>query len=875
MTPPARLPADPSPRPLLPRLPVSGVLDDLSAALVAHRRAVLVAPPGAGKTTLVPLHLLSRRPAEAGRIILVEPRRLAARAAARRMADLLGEEVGETVGWRMRLDTKVSKRTRIEVVTEGVLTRMILSDPELAGIGTILFDEFHERSLDGDFGLALALDVAFALRDDLTLLVMSATLDGARVAKLLGDAPVIESLGRAFPVTIRHRDRPAAERIEDSVAGAVLETLKTERGSLLVFLPGQREIERVAERLAGKVPADVLLAPLYGALDAASQDRAIRPAHEGTRKVVLATSIAETSLTIDGITVVIDSGYRRLPVFEPATGLSRLETVRVSKAAADQRAGRAGRTAPGVAIRLWRAEQTGALDAFDRPEILSTDLAGLVLDCAAWGVAEPSGLAFLDPPPAAAIAEARALLIDLGALDGTHRLTPTGEAMRQLPLPPRLARMVVDAPQAAGAFSPEDAAQARLAAARMAVLLTERGLGGSTVDMAERLRVWRADRGPRARDAETLARRIAAHAGSAGQDRNVAGGAVSAGSTSTSAQPGPLLALAYPDRIAVQRGAAGHFVLSNGRGGMIETSSPLSRENFLVVAELQGQAKDGRIFSATALDQGDIDAIFSTRGITEDVVEFDRPARAVRARRVRRIGRAVLAQAPIPTPAGALTATALASGIRQLGLASLPFGKDGQRLLARLRFLANAMGGSPDNGRTATHETVNGRTGDSAAWPDLSEPALLETLDDWLMPYLPGIAAFGDISPAALAEALRGLIPAAHAGRIDALAPSHFTAPTGSHVPIRYEDEQPVLAIRVQELFGLKDHPAIADGRLPLTVELLSPAHRPIQVTRDLPGFWAGSWADVRADLRGRYPRHEWPEDPASAAPTARAKRRG
>ena len=857
--------------PPLPRLPVSDVLCALSDALASHRRAVLVAPPGAGKTTLVPLHLLLQMPESAGKIILVEPRRLAARAAARRMADLVGGQVGETVGWRMRLDTKVSGRTRIEVVTEGVLTRMILADPELSDIGTILFDEFHERSLDGDFGLALALDVASALREDLTLLVMSATLDGARVARLLGGAPVIESRGRAYPVTIRHHDRSATERIEDSVASAVLDTLKTEAGSLLVFLPGQREIERVAERLAGKVGADVHLAPLYGALDAAAQDRAIRPAPEGTRKVVLATSIAETSLTIDGVTVVVDSGLRRLPVFEPATGLSRLETVRVSKAAADQRAGRAGRTAPGVAIRLWRAEQTGALDAFDRPEILATDLSGLVLDCAAWGVAEPSDLAFLDPPPAPAIAEARSLLTDLGALDAAQRLTPTGDAMRQLPLPPRLARMVVDAPKAAGAGTADAAFQARRTAARIAVLLTERGLGGTAVDLAERLRGWLADRGPRARDAETLARRIAANAGS----MDVAVQGVPA----TAIETGALLALAYPDRIAVQRGAAGHFVLSNGRGGMVDAASPLSRESFLVVADLQGQARDGRIFAAARLGQADVDAIFAARGTTEDIVEFDRAARAVRARRVRRIGRAVLTQAPIPAPAGPQTSAALVNGIRQLGLSSLPFGKEGERLLARMRFLANAMDGPQGAGGEAGSDGRSGRGShgsghDIAVWPDLTDANLLAILDGWLTPYLPGISALSDIAPGALCDALRGLIPPAHAGRLDELAPSHFTAPTGSHVPIRYEEEQPVLAIRVQELFGLRVHPSIADGRLPLTVELLSPAHRPIQVTRDLPGFWAGSWADVRADLRGRYPRHEWPEDPANAAPTARAKPR-
>ena len=857
--PPAARPMTATSAPQLPRLPVCDVLGDLSSALATRRRAVLVAPPGAGKTTQVPLHLLSQMPPDAGKIVLVEPRRLAARAAARRMADLLGETVGETVGWRMRLDTKVSRRTRIEVITEGVLTRMILADPELSGIGTILFDEFHERSLDGDFGLALALDVASALREDLRLLVMSATLDGARVARLLGDAPVIESAGRAFPVAIRHRERPAGERIEDGVASVVFETLQSEPGSLLVFLPGQREIERVAERLAGKATSDVLVCPLYGALDGSAQDQAIRPAPSGKRKIVLATSIAETSLTIDGVTVVVDSGLRRLPVFEPATGLSRLETVRVSKAAADQRAGRAGRTAPGVAIRLWRAEQTGALDAFDRPEILASDLSGLVLDCAAWGVAEPADLAFLDPPPAPAIAEARALLVDLRALDDGHRLTPTGQAMRQMPLPPRLARMVVDAPQAAGSLSDEDAAKARYAATRLAVLLTERGLGGSTVDLAERLRGWHADRGQKARDAEALARRIANGGASPGAAHPGAGRANGpANASAAPIEPGPLLALAYPDRIAVQRGAAGHFVLSNGRGGMVEPFSPLSRERYLVVAELQGHTKDGRILSAASLSEAEMAALFNTYGVEEITVAFDRPSRSVRARTIKRIGRAILTQAPVPLPAGRQTTKALAAGIRQLGLPCLPFGREGERLLARLRFLGQAMGEAP-----------------GAIWPELSDEALLANLDDWLMPYLPGATAIDAIAPGGLGQALRGLIPATHAGRLDALAPSHFTAPTGSSVPIRYEDDAPVLSIRVQELFGLKDHPAIADGRLPLTVELLSPAHRPIQVTRDLPGFWSGSWADVRADLRGRYPRHEWPQDPANAVPTARAKRRG
>ncbi|KQQ80680.1 ATP-dependent helicase HrpB [Aureimonas sp. Leaf324] len=821
----------------LPRLPVSDVLPALSRALGDHGAAVLVAPPGAGKTTLVPLHLLGD--ITEGRIILVEPRRLAARAAATRMADLLGEAPGATVGWRMRLDTRVSASTRIEVVTEGVATRMILSDPELSGVAAILFDEFHERSLDGDFALALALDVREALRPDLKLLVMSATLDGARVATLLGDAPVIESEGRAFPVTIRHRDRAPSEAVEDAVAAAIREELGAGSGSILAFLPGQREIERTLERLEGRVPADVVLAPLYGRLEGAAQDLAIRPAPAGRRKVVLATTIAETSITIDGVTTVVDSGLKRAPVFEPATGLQRLETVRVSRASADQRAGRAGRTAPGEAIRLWRAEQTAALEAFDRPEILVSDLSALVLDALAFGVSDPASLRFLDPPPGPAVAEARALLRDLGALDETGRMTATGEAMRALPLAPRLARMV------AGAAPGEP----RRTAARLAVLLTEPGLGGASVDLAERLRLWRADRSPRARAADGLAGRIAGMAPSDLGDRL------------DDDDPGALLSLAYPDRVALARGAPGSFLLSNGRGGTLEKEHALSREAALVVADLQGVStgsaqRTGRIRSAAAIDKARLDALLAARIVEEDTLQFDPASRSVRARRVRRLGRAVLAEAPLPTPAGEETGRALMAGLRDIGLARLPWGKDGERLLARLRFLHPAYGAE-------------------AGWPAFTDEALLADLEGWLLPFVPGVSALSQIGEGALREALLARLPPGEARRLDDLAPSHFTAPTGSHLPIRYEAEGPVLAVRVQELFGLSRHPAIAGGRLPLILELLSPAHRPIQITRDLPGFWTGSWADVRADLRGRYPRHPWPEDPVAAPATNRAKPRG
>ncbi|TFF18672.1 ATP-dependent helicase HrpB [Jiella endophytica] len=816
-------------------LPVVEVLGELSDALARHGSAVLVAPPGAGKTTLVPIHLL--RSGLAGRIVLIEPRRLAARAAARRMASLLGEEVGETVGWRMRLDTKISRKTRIEVVTEGVFARMVLDDPELAGIDAVLFDEFHERSLDADFGLALAIDVATGLREDLKLLVMSATLDGARVARLLGDAPVVESQGRAFPVRIEHRDRPGTMTIEDAVLSAVRAALGDETGSILVFLPGQKEIRRVAERLEPLLPETVHLAPLYGALEASEQDRAVRPAPPGTRKIVLATDIAETSLTIEGVRVVVDSGLKRRPAFEPETGLTRLETVRVSQASAEQRAGRAGRTAPGVAIRLWRAEQTAALDAFDQPEILASDLSSLVLDCAAWGVSDPAQLSLLDPPPAPAVREAAKLLSDLGALDEDGRLTAAGEAMRRLPLPPRLAHMVA-------AADPED----RQTAAELAVLLTERGLGGNDVDLSARLGRFRSSRDPRSKAALGLARRIAGTGEGGLRDARVTEAA-----WKTDGDVGAILALGYPDRVALQHGAKGRFTLANGRGGMLDAANALARERALVVAEMQGPASGGTIVSAAVLEKPALDRLVAARAGEEEIVEFVAEARAVRAFGVRRFGKATLDSVPMRLPNDDRVASALAGGIARLGLSRLDLGKEGERLLARLRFLAKAYG---------------------PPWPDLSDAALGDNAEAWLLPYCPGAASFEDLTPGRIVAALEGLIPPEFMGRLEMLAPSHFDAPSGSRVPIRYEIDQPVLSIRVQELFGLSTHPTLADGRLPLTLELLSPAHRPIQITRDLPGFWQGSWRDVRADLRGRYPKHEWPEDPAVAKATARAKPR-
>ncbi|AGB42708.1 ATP-dependent helicase HrpB [Mesorhizobium australicum WSM2073] len=814
----------------LPELPVSAVLPALSEALGSGNSAVLVAPPGAGKTTLVPLALLDAPWLGTSKIVLLEPRRLAARAAARRMAELLGEEPGATIGYAMRMENRTSARTKILVVTEGVLARMILDEPELPGVSAVIFDEFHERSLDGDFGLALALDVQGALRPDLRLLVMSATLDGARVAKLLSGAPVIESEGRAFPVDVRYDERPAGVPIEDAMAKAIRAALADESGSVLAFLPGQREIERTAERLAGKVGADTDIVPLYGQLDGKAQDAAIKPAPPGRRKVVLATSIAETSITIDGVRVVIDSGLSRLPRYEPASGLTRLETVRVSKASADQRAGRAGRTQAGVAIRLWRAEQTAALPAFTPPEILEADLSGLLLDCAAFGVADPVSLAFLDPPPAPALNEARALLRALGAIDEAGRLTDAGAAMRKLALPVRLAHMVAEA--ASSGHGGE--------AAMLAVLLTERGLGGDGADLERRLMHFRTERSPRATSARQLAERLARQVGGA-----KISGAVPAGT---------LLIHAWPDRVAKARGERGRFVLANGSGAMLDAGDPLAGEPFLVVADLQGKAQNARITAAAASSEEDIRAALGGRIETRRQTSFDRDRRAVRVRETVRLGAITLAERMLPPPAGADADRAIIEALREHGLSLLTWSKEAQTLRHRLSWLHKGLG---------------------EPWPDMSDEALIARLDDWLLPFLSGAASLAAIDPGTVAAGLASLVPHDLQRKIEALAPTHFDAPSGSHVPIRYDGEWPVLAVRVQELFGLDRHPSIANGTVPLTLELLSPAHRPIQTTRDLPGFWRGSWTDVRADMRGRYPKHVWPENPLLAAATARAKPRG
>jgi ATP-dependent helicase HrpB len=748
------------------------------------------------------------------------------------MAGLLGEQTGETVGYRMRMETRIGPKTRIEVVTEGVFQRMILTDPEMAGVGAVIFDEFHERSLDGDFGLALALDVQEGLRDDLRILVMSATLDGARVAALLGDAGVIESAGRAFPVDIRHVDRPATRTAEQAVIGAVRTALADEAGSILVFLPGQAEILRVADALKDRLPAGTFAAPLYGAMDIADQDRAIQPPPTGKRKIVLATSIAETSITIDGVRVVIDSGLARRPVFDPGSGLTRLERVRVSQAAATQRAGRAGRTEPGIAIRLWRAEQTRALAAYDPPEILNADLSTLVLDCLAWGVSDPRRLRFLDSPPDAALNEARTLLAMLGAIDAGGSITAKGQRMRMLGLPARLAAMV------AGASDAENARRRMM----LALVVTERGAGGGGTDVERRFERVLAGKGLQVSRLQSMARRAVETLGLPGRK---------AGSSDTA---GGMLIGAYPDRVAKARGGRhGTFVMANGRGVFVDEADPLAGAPFLVVADVTGAARAGRVMAAAAIDEDDIREVLADRIEIVETIDFNAERGALQGQRTERLGGIVLSRTPVPVTPGTNASAALIEAVARHGLSILPWSKETEYLRARLAWL-NARLGAP--------------------WPAMDDDSLIASLEVWLAPFVAGATSFRALSPATLKDALLLRVPADMHRKIQELAPPRFEAPTGSTIALTYPSDggAPEVAVRVQELFGLKTHPSIAGGAVPLTFELLSPAHRPIQRTQDLPGFWAGSWTAVRADLRGRYPRHSWPEDPANADPTRRAK---
>jgi len=805
-------------------LPIHAVIEPLKAALAAGNAAVLAAPPGAGKTTVVPLALLDECWLGGGKVLVLEPRRLAARAAAERMATTLGQATGDTVGYRTRLQSRIGPKTRIEVITEGVFTRMILDDPGLDGVGAVLFDEFHERSLDADLGLALARETQGLLRADLRLLVMSATLDIGGVSRILADAPVIEAEGRMFPVETRYCGRNPVERIEDALTRAILLALGEESGSILVFLPGQGEIHRTAQRLAERLndPA-VDVVPLYGALDRETQDRAIQPATSGRRKVVLATSVAETSLTIEGVRVVIDGGLSRVPRFEPSSGLTRLATVRVSRSSAEQRRGRAGRTEPGMCYRLWDEAETRGLVPHQRPEILEADLTGFALDLARWGARSTEGLALLDQPPAGAFAEARKVLERLGALDEAGALTAHGRRMTRIPLPPRLAHMVAVA---------GDAGDAALGA-RIAAVLSEPGLGGNDLDLRDRLRGLERDRSPRARDAVRLSERWARAAG---------------GGQGGEADVGTLLAEAFPERVAKARGKPGEVLLASGRGAFLDPAEALAREPWLAVAELGGGDARDRIRLAVPVDPAALDHRIE---VEERLVR--EPSGRMTLKRIRRIGAIVVDERIVGTPDRAAITAALRDEVERGGLAGLRWGERVSGLRARLAFVAGLEDG----------------------WPDVSDEALNAARESWLWPLLETVQGLEKIDDAALEAGLQSLIPWDRQRALDTLAPPRLATPLGSAAIDYAAEGGPRVDIRVQELFGTTVHPTVGGGRVPLTLALLSPARRPVQVTKDLPGFWAGSWAAVRSEMRGRYPRHPWPEDPTKAEATSRAKPRG
>lgn len=813
-------------------LPINDVLDTIEEELSQKNNLIIAAPPGAGKTTVVPLKLLDSSWYNGGRIILIEPRRLAARSAAHRMSVLHGDDVGQTIGYRMRLDTKISNKTRIEVVTEGVFTRMVLDDPELSNIECVIFDEFHERSLDADFGLALTLDVQSGLREDLKIVVMSATLDIEEISRVLSNAGIVISKGRTFPIDIRYQPRRSNDRIEDVVVDAIVKMLKSEDGSILCFLPGQAEIKRVYDRLESRVSQNVERHMLFGSMPMKDQDAAIQPIKDGGRKIVLATSIAETSITIDGVRIIIDSGLRREAFFEATTGITRLETIRASQAATTQRAGRAGRTEPGIALRLWQKEQQNASPKFTAPAILSSDLSTLVLDGFSWGVGDLNELAFLTEPPIAATNAALTLLQKIGALDGRNNLTQKGKSIRQLPLPVRLSAMVIEAAKRGQAIQ----------AAKLSVLLSEQGLGGNDIDIENRLQRFEKDKSKRAISSRKLAERIARTA------EKFAGKSTRDEALSV----GGLLAIAFPDRIAKQRSKDGQFTMANGRGAVIDQMDQLASEQMLILADLTGRAAAPRVLSACRFEMSELDDL--PEGILEEVEEcyFDRQSQAVRARYQKRLGAIILQEKQLSKPEGAEAARALTEGVAHIGIEKLSFSKPLQQWIDRSEFL---------------------RLNYDTDWPDLSVAGLLDSLEQWFLPFQNDVLSIKNISGNSLENGIKSLLNWEQARQLDDMVPTHFKLENGKSIVIEYRGEGPAISLRAQQLFGQKRHPSILAGKVPLLVELLSPAQRPIQLTRDLPGFWKGSWADVCGDMRGRYPKHDWPDDPANAKPPVKRQR--
>ena len=831
-------------------LPIDTALPELRKALAGHTATVLQAPPGAGKTTRVPLALLDEAWLEGRSIVMLEPRRLATSAAARFMARSLGQEVGQTVGFRVRGESRVGPTTRVEVVTEGILTRRIQHDPGLESVGLLIFDEFHERSVNADLGLALALQSQALLRDDLRILVMSATLDGDAVATLLGNAPVVRSEGRSYPVVTRYLPRHGESRIEFDVVSAVSRAVEEEAGDVLVFLPGAGEIRRVAESLAGRFlqsPPQIL--PLYGDLSTADQDRAIAPSPPGQRKIVLATSIAQTSLTIEGVRVVIDAGLARTPSFSPRTGMTRLETVRVSRASADQRRGRAGRTAPGVCYRLWDEHEEHHLLQHDQPEILTADLAPVALELAAAGIADPAELRWLDPPPPAAFRQARELLAELGALSPDQRITAHGQQLAALGTHPRLAHLMIRGTEL-GATD---------VAATVAALLEERDIlrgegGPPPADFTLRVDAIRGREGMAHLGAARVdgngARRVRELAGRwRSQLRTVMPHAI--GDTPS---VGLLLAFAYPDRIARRRpGQRTRYLMRNGQGAALGDAAAFGDAEYLVIPETDGKQPESRIYLAAPLSLDEIEREFGPQFTIEDEYVWDDQRSAVETRRATRLGAITIREGRIAEPDAERVARVLSREILRRGVAELPWTEAARALRQRVAFL---------------------RALDDA-WPDLSDGALTDTADAWLAPLLFGARRLDDVRRLDLGAALLGMLTWEQRAALDTLAPTHVAVPTGSRIAIDYSSpDAPILAVRLQEMFGLADTPSIAGGRVPLTLHLLSPARRPVQVTRDLAGFWRTSYFDVRKDLRGRYPKHYWPDDPLQAEPTRRTKPR-